>query len=109
MSSSSIGKRLQKELQEAGLYAGESNHGFRRGRMQHGFVPLKAWLLLVLALQILLAHCILTLSADSPCEEIVGSLLPLLPYCLAVHMGYKPAHSLLAVAVAVLGPAWQVY
>ncbi len=35
MCSSSIGKRLQKHLQGAGLYAGESNHGFRRGRMQH--------------------------------------------------------------------------
>ena len=35
MSSSSIGKHLQKQLQDAGLYAGESNHGFRRGRMQH--------------------------------------------------------------------------
>lgn len=35
MSSSSIGKRLQKHLQDDGLYAGESNHGFRRGRMRH--------------------------------------------------------------------------
>ena len=35
MCSSSIGKHLQKHLQDAGLYADESNHGFRRGRMQH--------------------------------------------------------------------------
>lgn len=33
-SSSSIGKRLHKHLVAGGLYQGESNHGYRRGRMQ---------------------------------------------------------------------------
>lgn len=35
MTSSSLGKRLQKHLQDAAMYEGESNHGYRRGRMQH--------------------------------------------------------------------------
>ena len=34
MSPSSLGKRLQKHMIGAGLYEGESNHGYRRGRMQ---------------------------------------------------------------------------
>ena len=33
-SSSSIGERLHKHLVAGGLYLGESNHGYRRGRMQ---------------------------------------------------------------------------
>ncbi len=32
--SSSIGKRLHKHLVDASLVNGESNHGYRRGRMQ---------------------------------------------------------------------------
>ena len=34
MGSTSIGHRLGKHLEAAGLYAGESNHGFRRGQIQ---------------------------------------------------------------------------
>lgn len=34
MSASDVGKRLRQHLEHAGLYAGESNHGFRRGQMQ---------------------------------------------------------------------------
>lgn len=34
LSSSCIGKHLHKHLVDSGLYQGESNHGFRRGRMQ---------------------------------------------------------------------------
>jgi len=34
LSSSALGKRLQKHLCDAELYAGESNHGFRRGQIQ---------------------------------------------------------------------------
>ena len=33
-SASDIGKRMRHHLEQAGLYAGESNHGFRRGSMQ---------------------------------------------------------------------------
>ena len=33
-SSSALGKTVRKHLEAAGLYAGESSHGFRRGRMQ---------------------------------------------------------------------------
>ena len=34
ISASDIGKRMNHHLKQAGLYAGESNHGFRRGSMQ---------------------------------------------------------------------------
>ena len=34
MTGSNLGKRLNKHLQDAGVYAGESNHGFRRGQIQ---------------------------------------------------------------------------
>ena len=34
MASSAIGKRVKQHLQTAALYAGESNHGFRRGHIQ---------------------------------------------------------------------------
>ena len=34
MTGSNLGKRLTKHLQDAGVYAGESNHGFRRGQIQ---------------------------------------------------------------------------
>ena len=34
LSSSALGKRLKKHLHDAELYAGESNHGFRRGQIQ---------------------------------------------------------------------------
>ena len=34
MQATSIGHRLNKHLEAAGLYAGESNHGFRRGQIQ---------------------------------------------------------------------------
>ena len=35
MQSTSIGHRLNKHLEAAGLNAGESNHGFRRGPIQN--------------------------------------------------------------------------
>ena len=35
MRATSIGHRLNKHLESAGLYAGESNHGFRRGQIQN--------------------------------------------------------------------------
>ena len=34
MTSSAIGKRVKQHLETARLYAGESNHGFRRGHIQ---------------------------------------------------------------------------
>ena len=34
MTSSAIGKRIKHHLECATLYAGESNHGFRRGHIQ---------------------------------------------------------------------------
>ena len=34
MTSSAIGKRVKQHLESAALYAGESNHGFRRGHIQ---------------------------------------------------------------------------
>jgi len=34
ISASDIGKRMRHHLEQADLYAGESNHGFRRGSMQ---------------------------------------------------------------------------
>jgi len=34
MSASDIGKRIRQHLEQSALYAGESNHGFRRGQMQ---------------------------------------------------------------------------
>ena len=35
LTASALGKRLTKHLQDAELYAGESNHGFRRGQIQN--------------------------------------------------------------------------
>ena len=35
LSASALGKRLSKHLTDAGLYDGESNHGFRRGQIQN--------------------------------------------------------------------------
>lgn len=34
MTASAVGKRLNKHLKDAGLCAGESNQGFRRGQIQ---------------------------------------------------------------------------
>ena len=34
MKSTSIGHRLKQRLEVSGLYAGERNHGFRRGQIQ---------------------------------------------------------------------------
>ena len=34
LTASAMGKRITKHIQDAQLYAGESNHGFRRGQIQ---------------------------------------------------------------------------
>ena len=39
MRASSIGHRLNKHLESAGLCAGQSNHGFRRGQIQNLVAP----------------------------------------------------------------------
>jgi len=35
MRATSIGHRINKHLESVGLYAGESNHGFRHGQIQN--------------------------------------------------------------------------
>jgi hypothetical protein len=41
ITSSALRKRIQKRLQEAGLYEGETLHSFRRSVVQHAAIELK--------------------------------------------------------------------
>jgi integrase len=41
ISSSALRKRIQKRLQEAGLFDGETLHSFRRSAVQHAAIELK--------------------------------------------------------------------